>query len=316
MLQHLAHGQPVAASADEHPFRVRLHAEGGMHQGLVVPVLVRRGELQVAVEEELEAPPAAGEHDALVGTVPGVDDLVGEDLLLQHQREFPGEHQPHRQQGHDRQAAQADQPRGAQLGGQQVGAPQAHDGVQEAEEEAGAHQAQLGHEEEGEEDAGEEGAHVVEGEHPRDEVLEAHLVLEDPHENGDLQAHQRAHHHHHAVEHHAECVGVGEGLEEDGRGEPAHQRDAQFQVHEAPCQAPLEELREIGTQAHGAEVDPDHRGELRDRVPQQVTRQRAGHQLVDQPAAGDEQHADEQQRRLQGLCGRLRAGITHGSRRR
>ena len=299
VFQHFAHGKAIPSAADQDALRVGPEAEGRMHQGLVVAVLVGARELQVAVEEELEAAPASGEHDALVGAVASVDDVVREDLFFDRQGELPGETQAHRQEDHDGQAAQPDHPGGSQLGLQQVGGPEAHGGVQQAEEQAGAHQAQLGHEQQREQQRGEEGADVVEGEHPCHQVLEAHLVLEDAHENGDLQPHQRAHGQHHGVEHDPEGVGVGEGLEEDGRREAAHQGHRQLQVHEAPCQAAMQELGQPRAQAHGAEVDTDHRGELGDRIPQQVARQRPRHQLVDQPATGDEQHADEQQRRPQ-----------------
>ena len=321
MFQHLAHGQSVAAAADEHALRVGSHGEGRVYQGLVVAVLVGGRELEVAVEEELEAAPAPGDYDALVVAVLRVDDLVREDLLLHGQGELPRKHQPHGQQGHHHEAAQADHPGGAELGLEQVRGPEAHGGVQQAEEQAGTHQAQLGHEQEREEQGREQGADVIEGEDTRHQILEAHLVLENPHEDGNFKPHQRAHGHHHAVEHDPEGVGVREGHEQDGRGEPAHQRHRQLQIHEAPRQSPVQELRQVRTQPHGAEVHPDHRGELRDRIPQQITRQRPRHQLVDQPATGDEQHTDEEQRRLErGLGQRLfrlsRRQITHVSRRR
>ena len=67
-------------------------------------------------------------------------------------------------------------------------------------------------------------AQVVEGQHPRHEILELQLVLQDAQQQGNLQAHQGAHHQHHAVEGHAERRASGEGGEEEGRRDAASQR--------------------------------------------------------------------------------------------
>ena len=45
------------------------------------------------------------------------------------------------------------------------------------------------------------------------------------------------------------------------------------------------------------QVDADHQRELRDGVAQHVAGQRAGQQLVDQPAGGQDQHVQEEHRR-------------------
>ena len=303
VLEDLPHGESVAAAADQHAPGLGPHGEGRMDQGLVVAVLVRGGELQVAVQEELEAAPAPGHDDALVGGVLGVDDLVREDLLLHGQGEPVGAGHARAQEDQHHRAAQPQAEGGAQQGLQQEGGPEAHAGVEEAEDQAGAHQTQLGHEQQGEEQGGRQGADVVQGQHLRHQVLEAHLVAQDAHEQRDLQAHQGADGDDGEVERGLEGVGAGEGLEEEGRREAAHQGHGQLQVHEALGEAPVDVLGEVRAQAHGAQVDPDDRGELHDGVPQQVAGQRARHQLVDQPAGCDDEDADEEEGGLQRLGG-------------
>ena len=60
VLQDLAHRQAVAAAEDQDAPAAGAAAHGGVHERLVVAVLVGRGELEVAVEEELEARPGRG----------------------------------------------------------------------------------------------------------------------------------------------------------------------------------------------------------------------------------------------------------------
>ena len=64
--QHLAQRQPVAAAEDQHARRRRQRREPGVHERLVVAVLVARAELQVAVEEQPQVVLPRRHHDALV----------------------------------------------------------------------------------------------------------------------------------------------------------------------------------------------------------------------------------------------------------
>jgi hypothetical protein len=52
VLQDLAHGHAVAAAEHRHLLRRALRGHHGMHERLVVAVLVALGELQVAVQEQ------------------------------------------------------------------------------------------------------------------------------------------------------------------------------------------------------------------------------------------------------------------------
>ena len=104
---------------------------------------------------------------------------------------------------------------------------------------------------------------------------------------------------------------MGEDLEQDGRGESPHQRHGEFQVHEPLGQASLDELGQVRTQAHGAEVDADDRGELEHRITQQVAGQGARHQLIHEPAGGDQENTQEEKRSVEG-CAFRPAGIRRG----
>jgi hypothetical protein len=258
---------------------------------------------------------AAGHHDALIGGILGIDDLVREDLLLHRQGEPVGTREPGPQQDQHHRAAQPQAEGAAQERFQQEGGPEADARVEETEDQAGAHQPQLGHQEHGKEQGGRQGADIVQGQHLGHQVLEPDLVAQDAHEQGDLQAHQNADGHHREVEGWPEGVGASEGLEEDGRGKAAHQGHGQFQVHEALSEPPVDVLGEVGAQAHGAQVDPDHRGKLHDGIAQQIAGQGACHQLVHQPAGGDDEYAYEEEGGLQWLAGALLL-IIHGWRRR
>lgn len=176
VLEDLPHRQTVTASADQDALGAGLQGEGRMHQGFVVAVFIGAGKLEVAVEEELEAAPAPGHHDALIVAVLGVDDFVRKDLFLHRQGEPVCPCQTEAQQGQDDGTPQADQAQGAHLGLEQEGRPQAHTCVEQPEEEAGAHQAELGHEQQGKEQGRGQGADVVEGQYLGYEILEFDLM--------------------------------------------------------------------------------------------------------------------------------------------
>ena len=100
--QHLPQGEPVAAAQHQHPAVGAGH--GRVDQRLVVAVLVDRGELQVAVEEQPHVGPAAdrqrlGDDDVLVVAALGGDDRVVVEGLAGRHLEPPGQHQRHHQDG-------------------------------------------------------------------------------------------------------------------------------------------------------------------------------------------------------------------------
>ena len=57
---------------------------------------------------------------------------------------------------------------------------------------------------------------------------------------------------------------------------------------------PMDEARQRAADAHGEQVAADDGGELEDAVAEQIAGQRAGDQLVDQPAGGDQEDGDEE----------------------
>ena len=87
VLQDLADGEAVAAAEHGDAPRARRGRERGVHERLVVPVLVHGRELEVPVQEELEARPVSRHDDALVRRRLGDDDLVGVLVLLGDGRE-------------------------------------------------------------------------------------------------------------------------------------------------------------------------------------------------------------------------------------
>ena len=140
-----------------------------------------------------------------------------------------------------------------------------------------------------EEERGRERAEVVEREDLRDEVLEGDRAAEEPEHERDLEADEDADGEDEAVEDGVEPAGRDEGEGEDRRREAAEERDGDLDLDEAPREALLDELREPRARAHRRQVHPDDEGELRDRVPEEVAREGARHELVDEPAGGDDE---------------------------
>ena len=82
--------------------------------------------------------------------------------------------------------------------------------------------------------------------------------------------------------------------EQRRRHQPADQADQQLDAQEVRDQLALEKARQPRADAHREQVGADDGGELQDRVAQQVARQRAGRELVDQPAGGDDEDRGQQ----------------------
>jgi len=85
--------------------------------------------------------------------------------------------------------------------------------------------------------------------------------------------------------------------------EPTHAGSAySADADELTRQVAADEPRQEAADAHREQVGADDRGELEDAVADQIARHRAGDQLVDEPARGDEQDR-EKQRDRHGLSG-------------
>ena len=144
-------------------------------------------------------------------------------------------------------------------------------------------------EDEREEERRGERAEVVERQDLGDEVLEGDRPAQEPEHERDLEADEDADAEDEAVEDGVEPAVRDEREGEDRRREAAEEGDGDLDLDEAPREAPLDELREPGTGPHRRQVEPDDEGELRDRVPEEVARERARHELVDEPAGGDDE---------------------------
>ena len=62
-----------------------------------------------------------------------------------------------------------------------------------------------------------------------------------------------------------------------------------------PQQVLFDVSREPRADAHGEEIDADDGGELRDGIAEQIAGERAGDQLVDQPAGRDREDGREEE---------------------
>ena len=145
--QHLARREPVPAAQDQHPLHRAGAHHGRVHQRLVVAVLVDAGELQVAVEEQREAPLAPREDDPLVrragGAAPPRPRRAAPRRTSSAARPAPA---PPRRNSDSATAFTRSRTGCASTRRQQPRAPQPHQRVEQAEEQRGAHQPQLRHE--------------------------------------------------------------------------------------------------------------------------------------------------------------------------
>ena len=82
--------------------------------------------------------------------------------------------------------------------------------------------------------------------------------------------------------------------EQRRRHQPPTSADQQLDAHEVRDQLALEVARQPGADAHREQVGADDGGELQDRVAQQVAGERAGDELVDQPAGRDDEDRGQQ----------------------
>src|SRR4051812_11102004 len=111
----------------------------------------------------------------------------------------------------------------------------------------------MGDEDEREEERREEGADVVDGKDFRNEIAERVFLPENPHEERNFKADERAGDHDERVEKDSERGDVLESREKDRRRTSADQADEDLDPDEDAREIPDEELREVGTDPHREE---------------------------------------------------------------
>ena len=145
-----------------------------------------------------------------------------------------------------------------------------------------------------EQQRGGERADIVEGQHLGDQVAELQPVLEDAHEQRDLQPHQRADHQHQAIERQAEVLHAIEQQEQQRGRAAADCCDQHLDADEHRRLVRADIARAPRAHAHREQIGADDCGELRDAVAQQIGGERAGEQLVDQATGRDDEGRREQ----------------------
>ena len=243
----------------------------------------------MAVQEQAQVVLPRRQHDPLVTGALRQDHVVGVEVVLGELGNAVRARHPRREQPEDDHTDANEQARGAELAAKQDGGPQSHRGVHEPEQERRSHQAEMGHEQDRERDRRAEGTEVVERQHVGDHVLERESIPQDAHEERDLEPDEHADDRYQRVQHEAKRTSVRERQEQRGRGVAAHQGHEQLDRDEAGHESPSDVPRQPAADPHRAEIRPDDRRKLRHAVAQQVTRQRPRHELVDEPARGDQQ---------------------------
>ncbi len=287
--EHLADGEAVPAAEDRDAPGARDDRERGVDERLVVAVLVDGGELEVPVQEELEPGAVAGQDDALVRGALREEDLVGVLLLLGHSGEPVGGDEASEEERRDEARLREEAAGRSDLVAEEPDRGERDGDVQKAEEERRPEEAERRDEDEREEERGGERPEVVERQDLGDEVLERHRPPQQPEHQGDLDADERPDGEDEAVEDRVEPARREEREREDERREAAEERDGDLDLHEPPCDALLDELRQPRSRPHRRQVDADDERELGDRVAEEVARERSGDELVDEPARGDDE---------------------------
>src|SRR5262249_13172066 len=152
----------------------------------------------------------------------------------------------------------------------------------------GPHETEPGHEHDREDDRRQQRAEVVEGEDSRDQVAKFQLLLEDSHEQRNLQPDEHANSEDDQIEEDREESKPPERRKEKRRREPAQERDGELGLDEPPRDILLQKPREPGTRSESREIQADDEGKLRHRIAQNVARDGSREELVRQAAGRDE----------------------------
>src|SRR5579884_2077574 len=264
-----------------------------MHQRLVVTVLIARTELQVLIEEEPQVVLPFRQHDALITRLPAEDHVIRVQLVVGGRRDRIRVQYAHGQSAENGNAGGPQRDHPPDLLAKQPRGPQRYARVHEAEQQRRAHQSQLRNQPDREQDRRAECAQIIERQNAGNQFAKLQPVLQNAHQQRNLEAHQHADGDHNEIEQQPERLRVGEGEEQHGGRESAHQPDHQFDRYEARHQPARDEFGHPASDAHSEQVAAYDGGELQNAVAQQIAGQRAGNQLINESARGDQEYRKE-----------------------
>ncbi|ESU49527.1 hypothetical protein P376_2490 [Streptomyces sp. HCCB10043] len=288
--QHLTGGEPVAAAQDEHAGAGPVHR--GVHQRLVVAVLVAGADPQPAVQIEAEGVPVgAGHHDLLHPGLHGDPHLVPvhrpprRPLEIVDQRRGGGQHRDHRDVDQDEEPAGA----GAEVAPEH---PQherpARRRVDRAGEQGAGQLPQHRQQQKGEREPADQRAHVVGGEEIGDGPARVLPVdaLDQRHQQRDLRADQHPDRQREPDQGVLRIAEPGERGVEDQRRGAADQGEGRLDHPETDGGTAAQTFREKGTDAHREHHHGEHDGRLGDRIADEIRGERDQFELVDETAGG------------------------------
>ena len=158
-----------------------------------------------------------------------------------------------------------------------------------------ANQAQTRHEQDGKHERGTKRAEVVKRQNMGDDVAEVIAILDNTHQQGNLKSYENAHDRNKGIEDQFKTLGEGESYHQQRRRKAANHAEEQLNPDEAVNKPATDVPGERAADSHSEQICPDDRRELKHAVTDEVARQRAGNQLVNEAAGGHQQHRDEQQ---------------------
>src|SRR6266568_1033473 len=284
IFQDFANGEAITAAENQDAARSRNGRKAGMNQSFVVAVFVARAELQVAVEKETQIVLETRENQMLVTRIAGEDDFIGVNIVLCGGRDVPGFRDAGAQSAEHHQAGDAQTTSPRELAGENKSAPKGDGGINQAKEHRRTNQPETRHEQNGKQEGRAKRTEIVESQNVRDDIPKMITILYNAHQQRDFQPHQSAHYDDQGIEDQFEALREREREHQQRRREAANHAEKQLNPHKAVHESAMDIARERAADSHGEQVSADDRRELKHAVTDEVTRQSAGHELVNEPA--------------------------------
>ena len=151
-------------------------------------------------------------------------------------------------------------------------APEADAGVEHPEKQRRPVQAEFRNEKKREKKGRGQRADIIESEHARDEVLKIQLVLQNPHQQRNLQTDQRADDENRRVKNDTEIRKLAKVRKRSGAENPPRTATASSMSINFSARCFIDKARKPRADAHRKKINADDQRKLRDRIAENITR--------------------------------------------
>src|SRR5437868_11670806 len=115
-----------------------------MNQGLMITILIARAELQMAVQKQPDVVLESGQHDMLVTSIAGKNDLIRVDIVFRCRSDSLSLGKSNSKGAKDDHAGRTQSSRGRKLFREKKSAPESHPDVYQSKQHRGPDQAEPG----------------------------------------------------------------------------------------------------------------------------------------------------------------------------